>query len=237
MISSETVRMQNPALVNVRYRIRHFLAQRDHLFWFLAVQSDVRRRMVKRNNDVLIEGFPRSGNSFFVTLFQYWNPEARVAHHIHAAAHVARGVRLGIPTAVLIRRPVDTLSSLQIFKPGLSTNLIIRSYIDFYRRLIPLKRNFIVANFESVTKRPDFVIEGVNRKFGTSFYVERFNEDHKNIIFARIKQHHKLKKNPPFLLAMPDKAKEEEKRRIYETIEASPSYNEAEDICNLFLNN
>ncbi len=65
--------------------------------------------------------------------------------------------------------------------------------------------------------------------------MERFDEHHKDIIFSKIKEHHRTKKDPPFLLAMLDESKEKAKRRIYETIKASPSCDEAEDAYSHFL--
>ncbi len=193
--------------------------------------------MVTKRCEVMIDGFPRSGNSFFVNLFQHWNPETRIAHHVHAPGQIARAVDLELPTLVLIRRPADALASLWAFKTSLSVELIIRSYIEFYRCLLPIRDSFVTADFDMVTQSPDFVVTAINTRFGTSFHMENFEEHHKDIIFSKIKENHKMRKHPALLLAIPDEIKDKAKRRIYETIKATPSYSEAEDVYSHFLRN
>ena len=55
---------------------------------------------------LVIEGYPRSANTYAVVAFAAVQPERpRIAHHLHVAAQVLAAVDRDIPTMVLIRRP------------------------------------------------------------------------------------------------------------------------------------
>ena len=72
-------------------------------------------RAVTPDKLVVIEGFPRSGNSFARRAFIMAQDETfdvtRIAHHLHVPAQVIRAARWRIPTLVLIRRPKDAVLS------------------------------------------------------------------------------------------------------------------------------
>src|SRR2546427_7470725 len=54
--------------------------------------------------DILIEGFPRSANSFSVAAFRLaQGPPVEVAHHTHAPANAIAAFRRHIPALILIR--------------------------------------------------------------------------------------------------------------------------------------
>jgi hypothetical protein len=60
-------------------------------------------RSVSRTTQLVIEGYPRLGNTFAVVAFlQAQKEDVRIAHHLHAPAQVIRAARWRIPTIVLI---------------------------------------------------------------------------------------------------------------------------------------
>src|SRR4051794_35640317 len=61
-----------------------------------------------RTTDIVIEGFPRSGNTFAVVAFRLAQSRAmQVAHHLHIPAQLLWADRVGMPSMVLVRNPVD----------------------------------------------------------------------------------------------------------------------------------
>jgi hypothetical protein len=78
-----------------------------NLFRLLRTRRSV-ERLVTPDTQLVIEGFPRSGNSFarraFVMAQNESSHKTRIAHHIHVPAQVVRAARWRIPTLVLIRR-------------------------------------------------------------------------------------------------------------------------------------
>jgi hypothetical protein len=124
--------------------------------------------------DVVIEGYPRSANSFSVAAFgmaQEWSGRARpeIAHHTHAPAHVIAAVRQGIPALVLIRDPEDAVLEFVMVKPSITVRQALRGYVRFYGPLPAYRDGFVVGRFEEVTSDFGAVMRRVNDRFGTAF--------------------------------------------------------------------
>lgn len=124
--------------------------------------------------DVLIEGYPRSANSFSVAAFglaQEWagRPRPEIAHHTHAPAHVIAAVRAGVPAIVLIREPADAVLEFVIVKPVLTVGQALRGYLRFYEPLRPHAGGFVVGRFPEVSNDFGAVMRATNERFGTAF--------------------------------------------------------------------
>src|SRR5215211_6607259 len=87
---------------------------------YRLLRQDV-ARIVTPDTQLVIEGFPRSGNSFarraFVMAQSDTQIKHHIAHHLHVPAQVVRAARWQIPTLVLIRRPKDAVLSLVLRDP------------------------------------------------------------------------------------------------------------------------
>jgi hypothetical protein len=126
--------------------------------------------LLSPDTDVLIEGYPRSANSFAVAAFTMAQPApVQVAHHVHAPAHVIAAVRAGVPALVLVRDPEEAVLELVISKPNLTVRQALRGYVRFYRPLLPYREGFVTATFAQVTSDFGAVIRRLNERFGTSF--------------------------------------------------------------------
>jgi hypothetical protein len=126
--------------------------------------------MVSGETDLLIEGFPRSANSFAVAAFELANgPDVHVAHHIHASAHVMAAAKAGIPALVLVRQPSESVLEMVLARPACSVGQALRGWIRFYRSLLPFRDRFVVGEFSQVTNDFGGAIARVNQRFGTSF--------------------------------------------------------------------
>jgi hypothetical protein len=56
---------------------------------------------VSRTTEIVIEGYPRSGNTFAVVAFRLaQGREIEIAHHLHAAAQIKRAARLDVPAFI-----------------------------------------------------------------------------------------------------------------------------------------
>jgi hypothetical protein len=143
-------------------------------------------RLARRDTELVIEGFGRSGNTFAVVAFQLAQDRpAKVVHHTHAAAQVIRATHLGIPTLLMVRDPVDTVVSHMMYR-GVSARQALSAWIRFHARLLPHRRDFVVAPFEVATSDFGSVIRDVNRRFGTSFREFHHTEENLDRVFALI---------------------------------------------------
>jgi hypothetical protein len=152
-----------------------------NLFRLLRSRQDF-RRVVAPDTQVVIEGFPRSGNTFarraFVMAQSETFDKSRIAHHIHVPAQVVQAARWQIPTLVLIRRPRDAVLSFAVWDP-ISVDQALRYYTSFYETAEKYRDAYVLGLFEEVTEDFGEVIKRMNDKFGTTFSL--FSHDEENV--------------------------------------------------------
>lgn len=128
------------------------------------------RLWVSRTSEIVIEGYPRSANTFAVAAFQLaQGRQVEIAHHLHAAAQIKRAARLGVPAVVLVREPSEAILSLMVRDPAASMRWALRSYVRFYSSIIPCLEQTVVAPFATVTSDFTSIIRTVNSRYGTEF--------------------------------------------------------------------
>ena len=127
---------------------------------------------VTRHTGLVIEAFPRSGNTFAYFAFQSSQPECvRVAHHLHAPAQLVRAAHWGIPALLIVRDPLDAVCSFVQREPVVSLRQGLRSWIRFHRSLVRHRHHFVVATFDQAMTDFGSVMRRVNRRFATTFGV------------------------------------------------------------------
>ncbi len=156
------------------------------LFRLLRTRKDL-SRAVTPDTQLVIEGFPRSGNSFarraFIMAQDQGFDKTRIAHHLHVPAQVVRAAQWQIPTLVLIRRPKDAVLSLAIRDP-ISVDQALRYYVSFYETAEKYRDAYVLGLFEEVTEDFGQVIKRINDKFGTTFSLFRHDEQNVSKVFA-----------------------------------------------------
>lgn len=155
--------------------MRHLLRSRidTHPTIYLTlcgIRPKTRQITVSKDTEIVIEGFPRSPNTFAVPAFTFAQGRpVKIARHLHAPAQATEAVRRGIPCVVLIRKPRDAVLSLLVREPHISAEPALKDYIRFYRSIVPYRDKFVVGRFEEVTTDFGEVIRRVNAHFGTNF--------------------------------------------------------------------
>lgn len=175
------------------------------------------------DTDLVIEGYPRSGNTFAVVAFQTCQPQLlRVAHHHHAPAQVMRAVKLKIPVLVLIRTPADAVTSLLVRRPELTPELALRSYVRFYRSLLRLTPKLVVARFDELTADFGAVIEKLNERTGHRFAHFTHNSSTVQACFRVIDERNRERNGTGVLseeaVARPSTERSKRQRAIRETL-------------------
>jgi hypothetical protein len=170
--------------IKLSYEETHrFLARYPRLFLPLARAwhgTDIGSgpKAVGKDTEIVIEGFPRSANSFAVAAFKLAQPQpVRIAHHLHFPGQVTAAVKMSIPTLVLIREPEEAV--LTHLARMLELNYTFRvvkqasreyaRFSRFYSSILPYRQHFVSARFESVTSKFAEVTRRVNERFGTNF--------------------------------------------------------------------
>lgn len=124
------------------------------------------RFVVDETTDLVIEGYEGSGNSFAREAVLFARPGARVASHLHSAAHVRRALHLGVPVLILLRPPADAIASYVARFPDDHHELgqELRRYERFYRAMLGMTDKVMFSRFEDTTSRLGDVLLSLNRR-------------------------------------------------------------------------
>ncbi len=186
------------------------------------VYRDVPDRVVGPDTELVIEGSPRSGNTFVVAAFELAQRRpVRVVHHLHAAAQVLEAVRRGIPTLVLIRHPLDSATSHMLREPWISPRQALLAWIRFYGPLVAVRERILLVPFERATHDLGSVIREVNRRFHTGFDEFRHSDDNVARVFEEIERGNRANFGvlTEITVARPSRERDERKRELRRRLE------------------
>jgi hypothetical protein len=120
------------------------------------------------DSEIVIDGFPRSGNSF--ALFALEAAAGRrlaAAHHLHAPAQLMRAARLGKPGCLVIREPAEAIPAALRKIPQLRAFDLLLAYRLHHAALWRWRGAFVTAPFELMIEDFGAVIARLNRRFGS----------------------------------------------------------------------
>lgn len=143
-------------LADARWIARSALYDSDVAFR-VAARLSSRFTLPSESTDVVIEGFPRSANTYVALLVHVHFPELRYWSHSHGSAAVAAGHRLDIPTVLLVREPVDCVASLMV-REGLSAGAGLYWYRHFHRRVWRYRHGLRLLPFPTAVNEPEVVV-------------------------------------------------------------------------------
>jgi len=179
-------------IMRVKKAWRHKLAAYPRIFipaYRILSPPRTRALLISPDTEIVIEGFPRSGNTYAVAAFQQAQKrQIKIAHHLHAEAQILEGVRRSLPVMVLIREPLAAIRSLKIRQPEEAVDEAFRRYVRFYSITRKVIKDVVLARFEDVIEDYGKVIERVNRKYSAAF--EIFENSTKNVesVFREIER-------------------------------------------------
>lgn len=164
--------------------------------------------------DICVEGVQRSGNTYFVAVFQHWNGSVNTVHHTHLGSTVKAAVSHRVPTAVLLRQPDEAIASIIAWDSRLSVTVALISYILFYRSVWKFSQSFVVLRFNDVVSRPDGCVAKINERFGTHFDYATVTEAFRNNVFRNIEKSDRAMNRDELSSSLPRPEKAELKARI-----------------------
>ena len=210
---------------DIRGWAQRYVGEHPFLFFnFYKFKSRHRNLLVNRRTQLVIEGFPRSANTFAVVAFEQAQREnVRIAHHLHMPAQVMRAARWRIPTLVLLRKPTDAVLSLVIREPRISIRQAMKHYVSFYEKVADYRSAFIVGSFEEVIQDYGAVLERVNARFGTRFLLFDHSKDNVEGVFSHIEERHRARRDGGLderRIARPSAAKDEMKESLKKELQA-----------------
>ena len=151
----------NPAsfLSNLKLHIRNQIGRN-------AVWATKRKELaIRKGMDLCVEGYPRSANTYGVLLIEkYANKKLEIAHHLHMPSQVKLASSWGIPSVLLIRKPMQAIPSLILREQGISHWNAVNWYNLFHEELIPHKDEMIIWDFEELINQPIKCLQELDRR-------------------------------------------------------------------------
>ncbi len=121
---------------------------------------------ITSETDLVIEGFPRSGNTYCAESFRLISDEHfGVASHVHHVAQVKEAVRREVPTIIVVREPVACLSSYLLSGSHATVRGVLKEYTAYHESLSRIISSCMVVDFSDITSDIDSVIDRANRLF------------------------------------------------------------------------
>lgn len=168
---------------SVRYEFRCWAAEHPLLYnALLKVKTNdyLGARLADPSTDIVIDAFPRSGNTFAYFAFQMSQErDLNVGHHSHAPSQFILADRYHVPSVLIVRAPADAVCSFVQREKVVSLRQTLRMWIKFHEALLPYKENIVVTTFDSATTDFGAVIARVNENWGTDF--SPFEHSEKNV--------------------------------------------------------
>jgi hypothetical protein len=166
--------------------------------------------VVDHNTDIVIEGFPRSANTFAVLAFQNaQNTKPVIAHHLHAQAQFILAKKYNVPSIAIVREPTEAISSLINRDKSINVSQAAQRYIDFYRLVLQMKEDIVIAKFTTVVSDFSKVVAICNTKFNCNFELPFNTEEEKIKLFSKISELNSREENGDLsMIAMPHKSKD-----------------------------
>ncbi len=158
-------------LRRIRRSLRNQISTHPMLYSVIASRGKAGYRVVTQQTDIVLEGFPRSGNSFVEAAFLCSQGNGiKLAHHTHSAANVLRAVQLGKPCYVLLRAPAECCISLVIQESEThNLALALSEYERFYRAISPISDRICLVPFEVATREFNRSIDHLNAVYDAQF--------------------------------------------------------------------
>jgi len=178
-------------LKRLLFVVQSILSTNPTIYMFLyKLFGKNNRLLVNSDTQIVIEGFPRSGNTFSVVALEWaQDRKLNIAHHLHAATQIIWAVNNNIPAVALIRKPVDAVASLVIREPCITIGAGLREYIRFYQAILPYKKDLLVVEFEQVISDYGESIMKMNEKFSTDFSFFEHNSENVKKVFELVQQY------------------------------------------------
>jgi hypothetical protein len=209
-----------PSLVTrIRNRTKRALSASPALFipaFYIFGKHDKRDYLISKDSEIVIDGPPRSANTFAYAAFKFaQGREMRIAHHLHVPAQIIRAVDLGVPAMALIREPTAAIRSLKLIFPYIDENNGLRNWMAYFGHIEPLMDKVVLADFNDVTTDFGTVIDAVNARFGTSFHRFEHTPENVAIVYREIEEMDRRESGGSVTyVARPSQAKDEARAKL-----------------------
>lgn len=135
---------------------------------YLGSRPNMRRLLPVPGSDLMIDGFPRSANSYLFHAVRISLPDVSLCGHTHSGAAVLRAASNGVPAFIALREPRACCASLVQYLGKYATlQESLRAYIRYFESFVDeIGPSVTYVSFESVTTSIDSVLVSVAGAIG-----------------------------------------------------------------------
>jgi hypothetical protein len=127
---------------------KYLLKIRDsHIYWLI---QKLRNSELYITGEVLIDGYPRSGNSYAAFIGSQIGMENFI-HHTHSPYILRKAVKANKTAIILIRTPLDCISSY-ILRNGVSVERSVIEYCNFYETALRYRDKIHLWRFDEMIR-------------------------------------------------------------------------------------
>jgi hypothetical protein len=217
-----------------------FLLGHDPVFLpiFLRLTPLGTSRRITAETELVVEGFPRSGNTFTVfALLNATGSRLHIASHVHHPSQIKLSVERGVPTVLVVRNPVDCLSSYLAYGQHGRAATVLKEYAGYHRELVPYVDRILVCDFDEITTDLSSIILRINERF--SMAIPPFDQSTPNVeqVFEEIARQHQLlhpRLNPDHVAPRPTEARREVSQQARSELLEDRHYQKLADALDLY---
>jgi hypothetical protein len=223
---ANSIRLRIPK--EFRLAIHYWLISGElRLRFYMKLRRDLGRVSIFSSPGIVIEGYPRSANSYAVCAFRIANGlDMTITSHTHSFVSIKLAVRYKIPTIVLVRNPIDAVASQWFQYPTVSLKTELRRYATFYKEILRYVEGIVLVPFESCISDFGKVIEAVNLKFASSFGIYEPSEENESRVREMVDELDATQRDSgmanPFTVSRPSRIRSERKKEAIEQIQQHP---------------
>lgn len=165
---------------------------------FFKISKEINpNNLIDKNTDFCLEGYPRSANSYLYFLINFLNPWIKIGGHTHTIANIKYSLKKRVPTFIIIRNPLDAISSFTLRRNETTTDtlknsvaLAINDYNSFYTYILRNYDKVFLLKFEDIVNFPLEILNLINSKIEINITVLKENEIHKmkNEVYSFLKR-------------------------------------------------
>lgn len=160
----------------IKWRLKTLISNTGIGFKYITRPLAKRSLIIVNNTtDIVIEGFPRSGNTYCTALLYYLKPQVNIARHRHEIGHLIYAIELEKPIICIVREPLDSIISLHI-REELSIGFCVKYYLEFHRYLEQHKDKIKIIDFNVLVNNPIQVVKTINQITSFKLTETDFNE-------------------------------------------------------------
>lgn len=225
-------------------KIKRLIKNNRLLFWFWYHLYRKRRGVFidwfKSNSILYVDGYPRSGNTFFLHLIRNIYPGIHFVHHFHAIAPIKEALFRKIPVFVLLRDPSDAISSYYLKDQTLRGNSnpslknidkkrlsrMVRNYSSYYGWVKSKQASLNIIHFDELITEPIQVLRQVNLSLPIAIQIDF------EVLSNKVQQHKSTSfgAKDTYGASLPNREKERAKQKIKSMLMQTPGFEDCRQV-------